>query len=50
MDIPVIEADITRIRVETGWEPRIPLAEALRETLEYWRTRTGNTLTQSRSK
>jgi len=49
VDIPLIEADITRIRIETGWEPRIPLDEALRETLEYWRTRTGTTLTQSRS-
>jgi GDP-4-dehydro-6-deoxy-D-mannose reductase len=36
-DSPLIEADITRIRTETGWEPRIPLEQALRETLDYWR-------------
>jgi GDP-4-dehydro-6-deoxy-D-mannose reductase len=39
VDIPLIEADITRIRVETGWEPRIPFDAALRETLDYWRAR-----------
>jgi GDP-4-dehydro-6-deoxy-D-mannose reductase len=38
VDSPLIAADITRIRAETGWEPRIPLDAALRETLEYWRT------------
>jgi len=48
VDIPLIEADITRIRAETGWEPRIPLDEALRETLNYWRARTADTVAQSR--
>lgn len=38
VDVPLIEADITRLRTETGWEPRIPLNLALRETLDYWRT------------
>jgi GDP-4-dehydro-6-deoxy-D-mannose reductase len=42
LDIPLIEADITRIRA-TGWQPRIPLESALRETLEYWRGRVAET-------
>jgi GDP-4-dehydro-6-deoxy-D-mannose reductase len=48
VDGPLIEADITRIRGETDWEPRIPLDEALRETLDYWRARTGDAVTQGR--
>jgi GDP-4-dehydro-6-deoxy-D-mannose reductase len=46
VDVPLIEADITRIRAEAGWEPRIPLDEALRETLEYWRVRTSDAVKQ----
>jgi GDP-4-dehydro-6-deoxy-D-mannose reductase len=38
-DIPLIEADTTRIRAETGWEPYIPLDGALHETLDYWRAK-----------
>ncbi|MGB9606406.1 MAG: GDP-mannose 4,6-dehydratase, partial [Bryobacteraceae bacterium] len=36
-DIPVIACDSTRFRRRTGWEPRIPLEESLRDILEYWR-------------
>ncbi len=36
-DIPVIACDSTRFRRRTGWEPRIPLQESLRDILEYWR-------------
>jgi GDP-4-dehydro-6-deoxy-D-mannose reductase len=48
VDTPLIEADITRIRAETGWEPHIPLDLALRETLDYWRARTTPVAGQSR--
>jgi GDP-4-dehydro-6-deoxy-D-mannose reductase len=37
VDTPLIEADISLIRAETGWEPRIPFELAIRETLDYWR-------------
>ena len=26
-----------RLRAATGWEPRIPLDETVRDTLEWWR-------------
>jgi GDP-4-dehydro-6-deoxy-D-mannose reductase len=48
VDIPLIEADISRIRAETGWEPHIPLDVALRETLDYWRAKTAQAAAQSR--
>jgi GDP-4-dehydro-6-deoxy-D-mannose reductase len=48
VDIPLIEADISRIRAETGWEPHIPLDLALRETLDYWRAKTAHMAAQSR--
>lgn len=36
-DVPVIAADITRLRRDTGWQPEIPLAQTLGETLGFWR-------------
>lgn len=39
VDVPIIEADITKIRELTGWEPGIPLEQTIRETLDYWRER-----------
>lgn len=36
-DIPKIEADIGKITRDTGWKPEIPLAETLKDTLNYWR-------------
>jgi GDP-4-dehydro-6-deoxy-D-mannose reductase len=36
LDIPVIIGDNTKIRV-LGWQAEIPLAETLRQVLEYWR-------------
>jgi nucleoside-diphosphate-sugar epimerase len=30
--------DITRIRTEIGWEPRVPLEEGLRRTVAWFRT------------
>lgn len=37
VDVPIIEADITRIKELTGWEPQIPLEQTIQETLDYWR-------------
>ena len=39
VDIPVIVCDSGRFQRETGWEPRYPIADTLRETLEFWRQR-----------
>lgn len=39
-DIPLLLGDNTRLREETGWEPAIPLAQTLGDTLDYWRDRT----------
>lgn len=36
-DIPVIEADISRITADTGWKPEIPIEETIKNTLDYWR-------------
>jgi GDP-4-dehydro-6-deoxy-D-mannose reductase len=37
-DVPVLRGDNAKFRQATGWEPRIPFEETLRDTLEYWRT------------
>ena len=37
VDIPIIEADITKLREVTNWTPAIPLQQTLEETLNYWR-------------
>lgn len=37
VDIPILEADISHIQMQTGWRPRIPFESALEETLNYWR-------------
>ncbi len=30
-DLPILSGDATKLRAETGWEPRIPLAASLRD-------------------
>ncbi len=37
-DIPIIEADISKLTACTGWLPQIPLQTTLLETLNYWRS------------
>ena len=37
VDVPIIEADITKLHELTGWEPHIPLEQTIKETLDYWR-------------
>lgn len=36
-DVPVIEADISEIKADTGWEPEISLEKTIEDTLNYWR-------------
>lgn len=39
VDVPIIEADITKLNEATGWKPEIPLEQTILETLNYWRGR-----------
>ncbi len=39
VDVPIIEADIIKIRDAVHWEPIIPLEQTIQETLDYWRDR-----------
>lgn len=39
VDVPIIEADITKLNELTGWKPQIPLEQTIQETLDYWRAR-----------
>ncbi|HSK11172.1 MAG TPA: GDP-mannose 4,6-dehydratase [Vicinamibacterales bacterium] len=41
-DAPLVLGDPSRIREETGWVPRIPLASTLRDLLDYWRAVVAN--------
>lgn len=36
-DIPSLVSDNTRFQELTGWQPKIPLEETLRDVLDYWR-------------
>lgn len=37
VDVPVIEADVSKLEACTGWKREIPLEQTIGETLEYWR-------------
>lgn len=37
VDVPDVVCDNRRLCADTGWQPRIPLATTLRDTLDYWR-------------
>ena len=37
VDVPIIEADTTKIFNDTGWKPVITLQETIADTLAYWR-------------
>lgn len=37
VDVPIIEADITKVSQATGWKREIELEQTIRETLDYWR-------------
>jgi len=36
IDIPLIEADTDKLKLDTGWEPVIPLELTIKNTLDYW--------------
>jgi GDP-4-dehydro-6-deoxy-D-mannose reductase len=36
-DVPILVSDISRTRDEIDWEPSIPLAQTIQDTLDYWR-------------
>lgn len=37
VDVPIIEADTTKINKATGWKTEIPMETTIEETLNYWR-------------
>lgn len=37
VDVPIIEADISKLQACISWKPEIPLDQTLLETLNYWR-------------
>ncbi len=39
VDVPIIEADVTKLVECTGWKRKIPLSCTLEETVDYWRNR-----------
>lgn len=38
-DVPVLRGDGRRFQQATGWQPKIPLPQTLRDLLDYWRDR-----------
>jgi GDP-4-dehydro-6-deoxy-D-mannose reductase len=40
-DVPVLVGNPARLRAATGWEPRTPLSQTLRDLLDHWRERVG---------
>ena len=40
VDVPIIEADISKIYKDTGWKPTISLPQTITDTLQYWRGHT----------
>jgi GDP-4-dehydro-6-deoxy-D-mannose reductase len=39
VDIPLLVADTGKLRRDTGWQPRIPLSQTLKDLLQSWRER-----------
>lgn len=39
VDVPIIEADTTKLKDTTGWKQTITLQQTIEETLNYWRER-----------
>jgi GDP-4-dehydro-6-deoxy-D-mannose reductase len=38
-DVKVLQADVTKFKQATGWEPQIPFEQTLLDLLNYWRAR-----------
>lgn len=41
-DVPILQGDSTKIKVDTGWKPSIPLEKSLKDVLDYWRKEVRN--------
>ena len=39
IDVPIIEANITKLNNITGWKPEIDLNQTIIDTLNYWRNK-----------
>lgn len=37
VDVPIIEADTSKLEMATGWQRKIPLDQTIQETMDYWR-------------
>jgi len=35
-DVEILLADASKFKADTGWEPRIPFDQTLKDTLDYW--------------
>jgi GDP-4-dehydro-6-deoxy-D-mannose reductase len=38
-DVPILWADDSKFRAQTGWEPQIPFEQTMEDLLDYWRER-----------
>src|SRR6266699_281613 len=38
IDVPLLEADTSRLRTDTNWKPIVQFEFALQQTLDFWRT------------
>jgi len=38
-DVPILWADCTKFKAQTGWEPQIPFEQTMEDLLNYWRER-----------
>jgi GDP-4-dehydro-6-deoxy-D-mannose reductase len=38
VDVPLLEADTSRLQADTNWKPVVPFEFALKRTLDFWRT------------
>jgi GDP-4-dehydro-6-deoxy-D-mannose reductase len=41
-DVELLLGDATKLRQETGWEPKYKFEQTMRDLLDYWRARTTN--------
>lgn len=39
VDVPIIEADISKLQARTGWKPEITLDQTIIDVLAYWRNK-----------
>jgi len=40
IEVPVVQGDASRIRLELGWSPHLAVEQTLSDTLEWWRAET----------